>query len=371
MSESKPAGSNTILTNFSRNWPEVKGRLVVLLTVFLLLLLVVFAYFFNRIFINIYPGQAGVLWQRFQGGTDMDQVYNEGFHIIPPWDRMYIYDTRIQHRPFAFEALSKDGLSIQFEVSVRFHPDRAYLPQLHKNVGPDYIAKVVEPETQAHLRKVVANYLPEEIYTSEGYILQIIMQGAMGAFAEKHTVLDNLLIRRMTLPPTIVAAIERKLAQEQYLQEYNYRLLIEEKEARRKGIEAEGIRRFQDVVKTSDFFEKYLQFKGIDATLALAQSANSKVVVIGGGGGGSLPLIMNMESSAAGGVTAQAGLSETGVASTPLPAGDQPPSTVVVPGEVEPEKAFFSRLQRYLGGQSKGMEQASPAAKSQPDKVGP
>ena len=347
MAAPEQEGIRSIRENISRNWPHIRQRLWVFLTFFFLLCLVICAYFFNRIFINIYPGEAGVMWYRFFGGTDMNYVYSEGLHIIPPWDKMYIYDTRIQHQPFEFEALSKDGLPIAFEVSVRYYPDREHLPQLHKNVGPDYVRKVVQPEVQAHLRKVVANYLPDEIYTSEGYLLQIIMQGAMGALAERYINLDNLLIRRMVLPETIIDAIERKLAQEQYVQEYDYRLQREEKEARRKAIEAEGIKRFQDIVKSSNFFDKYLQFKGIDATVELAKSNNSKVVVIGGGKG-NLPLIMNMDSPSvdAGGL----GKSTLPPVVDKLKAAHTPPETAASgAGKNETEASFFSRLRSYLG----------------------
>ncbi|WP_136807576.1 prohibitin family protein [Desulfosediminicola flagellatus] len=355
---------NNIFTNISRNWGAIKHRLTVFSIVSFLLCLVITGYFFNRIFINIYPGHAGVLWERFHGGTDMKFVYDEGLHIIPPWNIMYVYDIRNQHRPFEFEALSKDGLPIHFDVSARYRPDKEKLPLLHKTVGPDYVEKIVKPEVQAHLRKVVANYLPEEIYTSEGYLLQIIMQGAMLAIDEKHIVLDNLLIRKMTLPKTIVDAIERKLSQKQYVQELEYRLQSEAKEARRKAIEAEGIKRFQDIVKAGGYFDKYLQFKGINATVDLAKSNNSKVVVIGGGGG-SLPLIMNMETTAAlnsesdpaenSAVEQSLTTSVPAVVPKPIiPQADSlsnkqsPPQVLHEQDGIEPEKSFLSRLKQYI-----------------------
>lgn len=284
-----------IFHNIPRNWKHIKGKLAVFLIVCFFILIVIFAYFFNRIFINIYPGEAGVLWKRFGGGTEMNYVYNEGLQIIFPWDKMYKYDIRVQHDSYQFDALSKDGLPISFEITTRFFPQKTKLPKLHTEIYSDYIEKVVKPEVQANLRKVVASYVPAEIYTSEGYLLQIIKQGAATAFAERYINLENLLIKKMTLPTAIREAIERKLAQEQYVQEYEYRLMKEAKEARRKAIEAEGIRRFQEIVKAGDFFDKYLQYRGIDATLELARSNNSKVVVVGGNG--NLPLIMNLDSN--------------------------------------------------------------------------
>lgn len=343
----------------SRLW----NQLVVFMSFSLLVGLVVLAYFFNSIFINIYPGEAGVYWKRFQGGTDMEYVYNEGLHIIPPWNKMYIYNVRIQHEGFEFEALSKDGLPINFEISVRYFPDKDNLPELHTIIGPNYVEKVVKPEVQANLRKVVANYLPDEIYTSEGYILQIIKQGAMGAFAERYIDLDNLLIRRMILPETIVAAIERKLTQEQRVQEYEYRLQVEAREARRKAIEAEGIKRFQDIVKTSNFFDKYLKFKGIDATVALAGSNNAKVVVIGGGEG-KLPLIMNMDSGNSGGnqpveTATEDDLEKNRSSQIEIKVPDLAQQPDQDSG-AEPQNSFLSNIQGYL--ENNGLWQEPPAS---------
>ncbi len=348
MAAAEQQEKNKITENISRNWLHIRSRLYVFLVFFLLLALVICAYFFNLIFINIYSGEKGVYWKRFGGGTQMDYIYNEGLHVIPPWNKMYIYDTRVQHKPFSFEALSKDGLRIGFEVSVRYYPVRQFLPILHKTVGPAYAEKIVLPEVQANVRKVVANYLPEEIYTSEGYLLQIIMQGALGALAERHINLDDLLIRRMILPQAIVDAIERKLSQEQYVQEYEYRLQTELKEAKRKAIEAEGIKRFQDIVKSSGFFDKYLQYKGIDATVSLAKSSNSKVVVIGGGGEGNLPLIMNMDSST---VPSQPENDDNSRESNPHPPASSTDKNSIKPNITESEISFLSRLKTYLGSE--------------------
>jgi len=332
-----------IFHNISRNWRELKGKVYLTLSVFLIILVVIGAYFFNSIFINVYPGEAGVLWKRFGGGTEMNFLYNEGIQVIFPWDKMYKYDLIVQQTAFEFEALSKDGLPIKFLLSVRFFPEKSQLPKLHKEIGPDYIIKVVKPEVQAHVRKVVANYLPEQIYTSEGYLLDIIMQGAAIAFSQRYLNLDNLLIKKMTLPDSVRAAIEKKLTQEQLVLEYQYRLMRESKEAQRKAIEAEGIRRFQEIVKAGGFFDKYLQYKGIEATLELAKSNNAKVVVVGGEG--KLPLIMNMDSS---------GINQPVSEGEAVPA--KKPEVEFSEDAPESSSAFLERLKGYF--KSSGGDQA-------------
>lgn len=102
--------------------------------------------------------------------------------------------------------------------------------------------------------------------------------------------LNEILVRDVTLPPTIKDAIERKLKQEQESLEYEFRLITADKEAQRQRIEAQGKADANKILSAS-LTDKILRDKGIDATLKMSESPNSKVVVIGSGGDG-LPLIL-------------------------------------------------------------------------------
>lgn len=283
-----------------------------------LILLLTVAFLWPRIFINVYPGENGVLWRRFIGGTDLRHPYGEGLHILWPWDKMHIYDTRIQQVSHDFDALSRSGLPIRFELSIRYRPQKHNLPRLHQDIGPDYVEIVVKPEVQTYVREVVANYLPEEIYTSEGLLLQIIKQGALAGLDRRNIVLDDLLIKRMELPERIREAIEHKLTAEQQSLRYDFLLQKEAKEADRKRIEAEGIRDFQKIVMTGGAFSEYLNFQGILATLELSRSNNSKVVVLGNRDSGGLPLLFSLP------VDESASKGTPGVQAAPI--SDEPPA---------------------------------------------
>ena len=278
-----------IASNWKRMKPAVRGYFILILLMAILFV----AVFFNRMFILIRPGQEAVIWKMFKGGTQTDVVYKEGLQIIWPWDKLYIYNVRIQQIPHEFDALSKNGLPIHFELSIRYQPVKETLPVLHQQVGPDYVEKIVKPEVQAQVRKIVANYLPEQIYTSEGYLLQIIKQGAMASINERNITLDDLLVKRMTLPKSIQEAIERKLSAEQLMLQYDYILIKEKKEADRKRIEAEGVRDFQRIAGEGGMFKNYLNFYGIEASLELAKSNNSKILLMGSRENG-LPLMFNL-----------------------------------------------------------------------------
>ncbi len=308
-------------------YPAIRRYLVVLLLVTAFLIVFFWPLLWNRVFVSLKPGEAGVLWERFMGGTDLDYIYREGFHLVAPWNRMYIYNMRLQQTPHTIIALCKNGLPVEIEVSIRSRPQAESLPLLHTVVGPDYIETIVKPEIQAHVRAVVSQFEPQELYTSEGYILNLILQGAMSEISERYISLDDLLIKRIILPEAISDAIEAKLTQEQQVLEYAFRVDKEKKEAERKEIEAQGILAFQETVASGGSFKDYLRFSGIAATVELAKSNNAKVVVIGGSDGG-LPLILNMPSSeigaldpemplGIGGATASTGLNPPPVESPP------------------------------------------------------
>ena len=274
------------------------------------------AYFFHDIFISIYPGQAGVLWKRVTG-TVTRRVYGEGLHIIAPWNKMYIYNIRLQESEGKYDVLSSDGLKFEVVISLRYRPIRERLAELHQHIGPNYLKSFILPEIGAHAREEIARFRPEELYTSKR---REITEAIIAKTQERLQVsyhpegplsspiyFEDVFLKSVTLPPVVAAAIESKLAQEQLMLEYDYRLEREEKEKARKRIEAEGIRLFQDIV-AEGISDRYLKWKGIDATLELAKSPNAKIVVIGSGEDG-LPLILGPLDAAGG----------TAAATTPPP----------------------------------------------------
>ncbi|MCC5920121.1 MAG: prohibitin family protein [Cyclobacteriaceae bacterium] len=252
--------------------------------------LILILYLSSSIFITIQSGQAGVLYKKFGGGTQTDSHYTEGFHIIAPWNTMYIYDVRTQENKQVMEALSRNGLTIKMDVSYRFKPQIDRIGILHREIGQNYAEKVIIPEIRSSLRKIIGKYNPEELYSSKRETIQTeVFESVAETINEKYLTMDALLISGIELPATIRTAIEKKLKQEQESQEYEFRLEKEQKEAQRKKIEAEGIREFQMIV-SEGLNDRVLKLRGIEATLKLAESPNAKVVVVGGDDG--MPLIL-------------------------------------------------------------------------------
>jgi len=246
----------------------------------------------NTTFLTIDPGEKGVLFKRFGGGLVKDKVYDQGFHVVAPWNTMYIYDTRINEGFEKMDVLSKNGLNIEVELSYRFRPTADRIGYLHNNVGKGYVDRIINPEIRSATREVIGQYLPEELYSTKREAIQIeIFEKTRKAIEAKDLELDAILIRSVQLPEKLKTAIEMKLEEEQQSFQYEFKLEKERKEAERKIIEANAKAEANRILNAS-LSDKILRDKGIEATLELAQSPNSKVVVVGGSGDG-LPLILN------------------------------------------------------------------------------
>jgi regulator of protease activity HflC (stomatin/prohibitin superfamily) len=354
--------------------------------------------------ITVPSGSVGVLWKRFNGldlycwcwvgrGTVLDprELREEGLHIIWPWDKLYLYNLRLQSTTQTYNAISKDGVNVKAQISVRYQLLHNSVAVLHKFIGPDFLTSVVDPEMGSQARQVIAQYTAEAVYTSREQIQKQIRDATQRSLAAnlnklvqpeameqpdpKHyndflqdaiQILDTLVLS-IELPPDIVSAINRQTEQYYMIQEYKFRVQREAEESKRKQIEADGIAAFQKTV-SQGISESYLRWRGIEATLLLSQSPNAKVVVIGSGRDG-LPIILNAEPNAAGAPpqsggsgastgtpsssgasgasssgTSSSGTPSSGASSSgspsgspgntppPAPAGNTPPNTSTAPG---------------------------------------
>lgn len=256
------------------------------------ILIMVFLILSSTIFITIPPGKVGVIFERFSGGINKEKIYDQGFHVVAPWNELIQYDVRTNEALEKMSVLSKNGLTIDVELSFRYMADQSKIGHLHDEIGPSYVSTILVPEIRSATREVIGKYLPEELYSTKREAIQDeIFQRTSVAANEKYITLDAVLIREVALPDKLKAAIEQKLEEEQLAFQFEFKLDRERKEAERKIIEAQAKADANRILNAS-LSEKILQDKGIEATLELAKSTNSKVVIVGGGDKG-LPLILN------------------------------------------------------------------------------
>ncbi|MCI5116682.1 MAG: prohibitin family protein [Candidatus Electrothrix sp. LOE1_4_5] len=259
---------------------------------FFLIILIITILLFNRIVVFIGPGEGGVLYRLFLGGTVTTRVYPEGIQFIWPWDTMYIYNARIQEYPHEFYALTVNGLKVHLDLSVRYRPEYKLLGVLHQQVGENYVNIVVLPEIENVLRVLLGSLNAEEIYTTKQSLLEKAINGAIEQIARRYIQVDDVIIKKIQLPDSVAESIRNKIRQKHIADAYKFRLQREEQEKERKRIEAEGLERFREALSPA-----VLQYMGIQATLELSKSKNAKIVVVGGGKDGGLPIIGNMPLS--------------------------------------------------------------------------
>jgi regulator of protease activity HflC (stomatin/prohibitin superfamily) len=243
--------------------------------------------------VNIGYGEAGVLFKTFGGGVVTDEApLGEGFHIIAPWNKVYLYNVKQQE---VFESqmqvLSSNGLEISLDVSVLYQPKADELGLLHQTKGSNYLDIVIVPNIRAVARSVVGRYTPEQLYSTKRDAIESEIYDELKKGVEKQYVqINDVLVRDVTLPNTIKQAIERKLSQEQMSLEYEFKLESARKEAEKVRIDAQG-KADANRILNSSLTTNILRDKGIEATTKLSESPNSKVIVIGSGKDG-LPIIL-------------------------------------------------------------------------------
>lgn len=189
------------------------------------------------------------------------------------------------------KVLSVNGLQVTVNGTVWFKPELKKLGYLHKTRGRDYIKDILDPAINAAARSVVGRYTPEQLYSSKRDIIEKeILEEVSKELEDQYIQVKKVLVEDVQLPKTIKEAIERKLKQEQEALEYEFRLAKAKKEAERQRIDAEGKAAANKILSAS-LTDKILQEKGIEATLKLSESPNSKVVLIGSGKRG-MPIIL-------------------------------------------------------------------------------
>jgi prohibitin 1 len=233
------------------------------------------------------PGQVGVL-------ILFGKVYRsipEGMNLVNPLASMELMSVRTKELMEHAEAPSREGLNVVIEVSVLYHLVAQDAAKLYSQIGPTYEEVVVKPQFRAAIRGITVRHEAKDLYTSSREMISDeIFKELAEDLKTRGIMVEKILLRRIQLPKAVEEAINAKLAADQDAQRMRFVLDKERQEAERKRIEAKGIQDFQTLV-SQGLSEQLLKWRGIEATKALAESHNAKVVIVGGKDG--LPLILN------------------------------------------------------------------------------
>ena len=214
----------------------------------------------------------------------------EGIHLINPLSRVHELSIKTQEVKERAAVPSKEGLIMGLEASVLYHLEPAMAADIFQKIGPGYAEVLLTPNFRSAIRGVTAANTASSLYSdARETVARQIMNDLQGQVQPRGVRIENVLLRDLQLPDTLKQAIEAKQQAQQEAQRMEFVLQRERQEAERKRVEAQGIKDFQHIV-TEGISDKLLEWKGIEATVELARSTNSKVVVVGAGKTG-LPLI--------------------------------------------------------------------------------
>lgn len=237
---------------------RLPGKL--LASVFVIIILAVIVLAFGSLFYYVVPaGHIGVVFDPFAGGVQHWEM-DEGFNLKLPWQGITPYSVRTMaynmHRggdDISVPALTSEGLTISLDVTILYHIDKAKAWEIHKEIGPYYPDIIIKPVARAIIRDTVARYKAAELYTTEKRLeLQNrITDLLVNKLKKKNIIVEGVLVRNIYLPEELMVAIENKLKAEQDAERMVFVLQKEEREAKRKVIEAEGIAKSNAIIANS------------------------------------------------------------------------------------------------------------------------
>ena len=256
---------------------------------------------FMSMFKTIETGQVGV--KTLFGKVDEDVLYS-GLHIVNPLIQITAFDAKTQNYTMsavhdegtksgddAIRVLSADGLEVTIDLSVLFKVKASQAPQILRQIGDDYLDKIVRPVARTAIRDNAVSYEAVALYSTKREEFQNkIFQTINRSFAKRGLVLEQLLVRNITLPESVKKTIESKINAEQEAQKMIFVLQKEKQEAERKRVEAQGIADYQKILSTG-LSDKQLQYESIKAQKEIALSSNAKIIIMGNTKGA--PVLIN------------------------------------------------------------------------------
>jgi regulator of protease activity HflC (stomatin/prohibitin superfamily) len=266
-------------------------------------ILVILAGVVAKSVIQIEAGQVGV---KSLFGKVQNDVLASGLHFINPlvevrsldiktqnYTMSGVHDEGLKNGDDAIRVLTADGLEVTIDLSVLYKLLPSEAPRLVRETGVDYTDKIVRPLTRTRIRDNAVYYDAVSLYSNKrDEFQQRIFKTIEEDFKKRGLLLEQLLVRNITLPQSVKTTIEQKINAEQDAQKMQFVLQKERQEAERKRVEAQGIADYQRIINIG-LTDQQLQYEQIKAYLELAKSPNSKVIIMGKG---NAPVILDTKN---------------------------------------------------------------------------
>ena len=256
--------------------------------------------FLSSCIVQIGTGEVGV---QVLFGSVQNNTLASGLHLINPLIDVQRLDIKTQNYTMsavhnegakegddAIRVLTADGLEVAMDLTVLYKVAPTSAPDILRSTGIDYTDKIVRPLTRTKIRDNAVYYDAVSLYSTKRDEFQDrIFKSIEADFKIRGLLLEQLLLRNITLPQAVRTSIEQKISAEQDAQKMQFVLQKERQEAERKRVEAQGIADYQRIISES-LTDRQLQYESIKAQLEVAKSPNAKVVIMGKAGA---PLILD------------------------------------------------------------------------------
>jgi len=294
-------GVLVLIAGFALKSNDQFGRFAMIVRTIAILLLVVGL--LSKCIVQINAGQIGV---KILFGKVQNDVLASGLHFINPLVEVKELDIKTQNYTMsgvhdegtksgddAIRVLTADGLEVTIDLTVLYKLIPSEAPRLIRETGEDYTDKIVRPLTRTKIRDNSVYYDAVSLYSSKrDEFQQRIFKSIEDDFKKRGLILEQLLVRNITLPQSVKTTIEQKINAEQDAQKMQFVLQKEKQEAERKRVEAQGIADYQRIINIG-LTDQQLQYEQIKAYLELAKSPNSKVIIMGKG---NAPIILDTKN---------------------------------------------------------------------------
>ena len=242
--------------------------------------------------VQIGTGEVGV---QVLYGNVQNNTLPSGLHFINPLVDIQRLDIKTQNYTMsavhsegavegddAIRVLTADGLEVIIDLTVLYKVIPSNAPNILRETGDDYTNKIVRPLCRTKIRDNAVYYDAVSLFSTKRDEFQTrIFSSIETEFRRRGLLLEQVLIRNITLPQAVKTSIEQKISAEQDAQKMQFVLQKERQEAERKRVEAQGISDYQRIISES-LTDRQLQYESIKAQLEIAKSPNAKVIVMGG-----------------------------------------------------------------------------------------
>ena len=228
----------------------------------------------------IRPGEVGV---KQTLGKLSSKVEDEGPKVFNPFVSTYIVvPIRTVNLEAKLSLPSKEGLTIESEISVLYSLNKEFVPQIIQDVGKEYERTFIINTLRSSAANISAKHLAKDMHSVKRGEIEIeITQEMNEVLGKRGFEIQQVLLKSIRLPARLSEAIEDKLKAEQESQRMEFVLQKERQEADRKLIEAEGIKNYQKTINEG-LSPMLIQYQSIEAFKELSNSPNAKIILTDG-----------------------------------------------------------------------------------------